>query len=145
QGALSNGKINFGSFTAPAYYPNPNNPANPDLGWEKTAKTDVAADFGLFGNRVTGSADWYRENTSDLLLARSLPGTSGYTSALQNIGSTRNSGLEVQLSSINLDNPQGLQSRSEVSFAHNKNQITGIAFHSEHTPRPREAPRSAPN
>src|SRR5947208_7245063 len=65
QGALSNGKINFGSVTAPAYYPNPANPANPDLGWEKTAKTDAAVEFGLFGNRVTGSADWYRENTID--------------------------------------------------------------------------------
>ena len=145
QGALSNGKINFGTVTAPAYYSNPNNPANPDLGWEKTAKTDVAIDFGLFKSRVTGSADLYRENTSDLLLTRSLPGTSGYASALQNIGSTRNSGLEVQLSSINLDNPQGLQWRSDVSFAHNKNEITGLAFYSDTTLCPKEAPRCDAN
>src|SRR5919197_1112921 len=109
QGALSNGKINFGTTTAAAYYSNPTNPANPDLGWEKTAKSDVAIDFGLLGNRIIGSADLYRENTSDLLLTRSLPGTSGYTSALQNIGSTRNSGMELQLSTINLNNSQGLQ------------------------------------
>ena len=145
QGALSNGKINFGTVTAPAYYSNPNNPANPDLGWEKTAKTDAAVEFGLFGNRVTGSADWYRENTSDLLLTRSLPGTSGYLSALQNIGSTRNSGLELQLSSINLNSPQGLQWRSDVSFAHNKNEITGLAFYSDTTLCPREAPRCDAN
>jgi TonB-linked SusC/RagA family outer membrane protein len=145
QGALSNGKINFGAVTAPVYYPNPNNPANPDLGWEKTAKTDAAVDFGLFGNRVTGSADWYRENTSDLLLTRSLPGTSGYTAALQNIGSTRNSGVEVQVSSINLDNRQGLQWRSDVSFAHNKNEITGLAFYSDTTLCPKEAPRCDAN
>ena len=140
QGALSNGKINFGSVTAPAYYPNPTNPANPNLGWEKTAKADVAADFGLFGNRLTGSADWYRENTSDLLLTRSLPGTSGYTSALQNIGSTRNSGLEIQLSSVNLDDPHGLIWRTEFSWAHNKNEITGLAFYSDTTLCPKQAP-----
>lgn len=145
QGALSNGKINFGSVTAPAYYPNPSNPANPDLGWEKTAKTDAAVDFGLFGNRVIGSADWYRENTSDLLLARSLPGTSGYTSALQNIGSTRNSGVEIQISSINLDNHEGLQWRSDLSFAHNKNEITGLAFYSDTALCPKEAPRCDAN
>ena len=145
QGALSNGKINFGSVTAPAYYANPNNPANADLGWEKTAKTDAAVEFGLFGNRVTGSADVYVENTGDLLLTRSLPGTAGYTSALQNIGSTRNSGLELQLSSINLDNRQGLQWRTDVSFAHNKNEITGLAFYSDATLCPPEAPRCDAN
>jgi TonB-linked SusC/RagA family outer membrane protein len=145
QGALQNGKINFGAVTAPAYYPNTSNPANPDLGWEKTAKTDAAVDFGLFGNRVTGSVDWYRENTSDLLLTRSLPGTSGYTSALQNIGSTRNSGVEVQLSSVNLNNPHGLQWRTEISWAHNKNEITGLAFYSDTTLCPKEAPRCDAN
>jgi hypothetical protein len=145
QGALSNGKINFGTTTAAAYYSNPTNPANPDLGWEKTGKTDVALDFGLLANHVTGSVDFYRENTSDLLLTRSLPGTSGYTSALQNIGSTRNSGIEMQLSSINLDNAQGLQWRTDVAFAHNKNEITGLAFYSDTTLCPKEAPRCDAN
>jgi hypothetical protein len=145
QGALSNGKINFGSVTAAAYYPNTNNPANPDLGWEKTAKTDAAIEFGLFGNRIIGSADWYRENTSDLLLTRSLPGTSGYAQALQNIGSTRNSGLELQLSSVNLDNRHGLQWRTDISWAHNKNEITGLAFYSDTTLCPKEAPRCDAN
>jgi TonB-linked SusC/RagA family outer membrane protein len=145
QGALSNGKINFGTVTAPAYYSNPTNPANPDLGWEKTSKSDVAIDFGLFKNRLIGSLDFYRENTSDLLLTRSLPGTSGYTSALQNIGSTRNSGMEWQVSSINLDNAQGLQWRSDVVFAHNKNEITGLAFYSDTTLCPKEAPQCDAN
>src|SRR6185503_2979768 len=130
---------------APAYYANPNNPANPDLGWEKTAKTDAAVEFGLFGNRVTGSVDLYVENTGDLLLTRSLPGTAGYASALQNIGSTRNSGIELQVSSINLDNRQGLQWRTEFSWAHNKNAITGLAFYSDSTLCPREAPRCDAN
>ena len=145
QGALSNSKINFGNVVSPAYYSNPTNPANPDLGWEKTAKSNVAIDFGLIGNRVIGSADFYRENTSDLLLTRSLPGTSGYTSALQNIGSTRNAGMEWQISTINLNKPQGLQWRSDVAFAHNKNEITGLAFYSDTALCPKEAPRCDAN
>ena len=140
QGALSNGKINFGSATAPAYYPNPGNPANPDLGWEKTDQTDVAVEFGLFDNRLTGSADWYRMNTTDLLLSRSLPGTSGYNSALQNIGSTRNTGIELQLSSINLQNWHGFRWQTDLNWAHNKNEITGLAAYSDPTACPPAAP-----
>ncbi|NJD09708.1 MAG: SusC/RagA family TonB-linked outer membrane protein [Gemmatimonadetes bacterium] len=145
QGALSNGKINFGSVTAAAYYPNPGNPANPDLGWEKTTKSDAGIEFGLFDNRITGSGDWYRENTSDLLLSRSLPGTSGYTSALQNIGSTRNSGIELQISTINLQGWHGLRWQSDIAWAHNKNEITGLAFYSDTTACPRNAPRCDAN
>jgi TonB-linked SusC/RagA family outer membrane protein len=145
QGALSNGKLNFGSTTAPAYYPNPGNPANPDLGWEKTTKSDAAVEFGLFDNRISGSADWYRENTSDLLLNRSLPGTAGYTSALQNIGSTRNSGIELQLSSTNLQNWHGWRWQTDLNFAHNKNEITGLAFYSDTTACPKAAPRCDAN
>lgn len=127
QGALSNGKINFGSTTASAYYPNPNNPANPDLTWEKTAKKDAGVEYGLFNNRITGSLDWYQENTSDLLLGRSLPATSGYSSALQNIGSTKNNGIELQLSTINLESWHGLRWQSDLNWAQNRNKITALA------------------
>jgi TonB-linked SusC/RagA family outer membrane protein len=145
QGALSSGKLNFGSVTAPAYYPNPGNPANPDLGWEKTTQTDVAMEFGLFGNRLTGSVDWYRMNTTDLLMTRSLPGTSGYNSALQNIGATRNTGVELQLSSVNLENWHGLRWQTDLNWATNKNEITNLAFYSDPTACPAEAPRCDSN
>jgi hypothetical protein len=140
QGALSQCKINFGTTTAPAYYPDSNNPANPDLGWEKTTKKDVGVEFGLFSNRLTGSADWYLEDTNDLLLRRSLPATSGYSSALQNIGSTRNSGIELQLSSINVQNWHGIRWQTDVNWAHNRNEITGLAFYSDSTACPTAAP-----
>jgi TonB-linked SusC/RagA family outer membrane protein len=140
QGALANGKINFGTTTAAAYYPNPSNPANPNLGWETTTKMDAGAEFGLLDNRVSGTVDLYRENTGDLLLRRSLPGTSGYTSALQNIGSTRNSGVEVQLSSINLEDWHGLRWTMDIGWAHNKNEITGLAAYSDTNACPEAAP-----
>jgi TonB-linked SusC/RagA family outer membrane protein len=145
QGALSNGKINFGTTTAPAYYPNGTNPANPELGWEKTTKKDAAVEFGLFANRLTGSIDLYREDTNDLLLRRSLPGTSGYSSALQNIGSTRNSGIEIQLSSVNVEDWNGLRWQTDINWAHNKNEITGLAFYSDTTACPPAAPQCDAN
>jgi TonB-linked SusC/RagA family outer membrane protein len=145
QGALSNGKINFGTTTAPAYYPNPGNPANPDLGWEKTTKKDLGIEFGLFANRLNGNVDLYQEDTKDLLLTRSLPGTAGFNSALQNIGSTRNSGIELQLSSVNVQDWHGLRWQTDVSWAHNKNEITGLAFYSDTTACPPVAPRCDAN
>lgn len=140
QGALGAGKLNFGANTFPAYYPNPGNPANPNLGWEKTAQTDVALEYGLFANRITGSADWYRQNTTDLLLSRSLPGTTGYSSTLQNVGATRNQGIELQLSTINVQNWHGLRWNTDVNWSHNKNEITALAFYSDPTTCPTEAP-----
>ena len=145
QGALSAGKINFGSTTANAYYPDPNNPANPNLGWEKTNKLDVGVEFGVLQNRISGTVDWYKEETSDLLLRRSLPGTSGYTAALQNIGSTMNKGLELQLSSLNLENWHGINWQTDVSWAHNKNEITGLAAYSDTAACPPIAPRCDAN
>ena len=53
--------------------------------------------------------------------------------------------MELQLSSINLDDSQGLQWRSDVAFAHNKNEITGLAFYSDTTLCPKEAPRCDAN
>jgi TonB-linked SusC/RagA family outer membrane protein len=141
QGALANGKINFGTATTNAYFPDANNPANPDLSWEKTTKRDIGIELGIFANRITGSADWYRETTDDLLLRFSTPGTSGYTSALKNIGSTLNRGIELQLSTVNLENWHGLRWQSDLSWAQNHNEITALAAYSPAEACPPAAPQ----
>ncbi len=127
QGALSQTLYNFGATTAPGWTLNPSNPPNPNLGWETTAQTDAALEFGVLNNRISGSADWYKQDTKDLLLTRTLPATAGFTSALQNIGSTRNTGVELQLSSINVQNWHGIRWQTDLSWAHNHNEITGLA------------------
>jgi TonB-dependent starch-binding outer membrane protein SusC len=63
------------------------NIANPDLRWEKSAQTDVGLDLGLFNNRVQLTADVYVKNTTDLLLSRSIPLSSGFGSVFGNFGS----------------------------------------------------------
>jgi TonB-linked SusC/RagA family outer membrane protein len=127
QGALARTLYNFGTTTAGGYAPNASNPANPNLKWEKTAQTDGGVEFGLLRDRITGTVDLYRQNTSDLLLRRTLPQTSGYSQALQNIGKTRNSGIEIALSSINIDHPNGFRWQTDLSWAHNHNQIVALA------------------
>lgn len=70
---------------------------NSDLGWEVSKTIDVGLDYSIMNGRFNGSIDWYSTRTSDILLARNLPYTSGYSSVLQNIGSTASSGVEFSI------------------------------------------------
>ncbi|WP_439488683.1 SusC/RagA family TonB-linked outer membrane protein [Algoriphagus sp.] len=93
------------------------------LGWEETASLNFGIDFGFFNNRVTGSVDIYEQNTSDLLIERAVPATSGFTSAWDNVGKTRNRGIELLLSTINIDQPTGFKWSTDFTFTHNKEEI----------------------
>lgn len=70
---------------------------NPALKWEKTKAFNVGVDFGLFKNRISGTIDFYKTNTSDLLLLRQLPSSSGVSVTYDNVGKTENTGIDVAL------------------------------------------------
>nr|MBI1229710.1 SusC/RagA family TonB-linked outer membrane protein [Cytophagales bacterium] len=99
---------------------------NPDLGWEISKTINVGLDFGLFNDRVTGSLELYNTNTQDLLLSRLLPITSGYQSILQNIGATRNRGIEFSASSYVIDNKDGLRWDVSFNIFSNKEEIVEL-------------------
>ncbi len=115
----------FGGAGAFGYAPN--TIANPELKWEKTATLDAGVDFGLLDNRLSGTIDYYRANTTDLLMNRSIPYSLGYQSITQNIGATRNSGIELALSAIALDGWHGIRWSHDITFSKNKNEITALA------------------
>ncbi|QNP52778.1 SusC/RagA family TonB-linked outer membrane protein [Hymenobacter qilianensis] len=96
QSLLSRIPYAFGE-TAAAGYTFANRIGNPELGWEISLTKNVGLDFGFLDNRVTGSVDVYDTKTSDLLLNRFLPLSSGVSFITQNIGQTRNRGVEVGL------------------------------------------------
>lgn len=73
---------------------------NENLTWETTTSYDFGVDFGLFGNRIYGSADFYINKTKDLLYAQSLPLSSVYSHVLSNIGKTKGHGLEIQIGGV---------------------------------------------
>jgi TonB-linked SusC/RagA family outer membrane protein len=124
QGTLTRTRYNFGG--SPAFGFRPGAIANPELEWEKTSQYDVGLEFGVFNNRVTATVDLYRAETDDLLMLRTLPPTSGFSNVVQNIGKTRNSGIELQLSSINLNNWKGLSWTTDMNWTHNKNEIVRL-------------------
>lgn len=83
----------FGGKSIAGYYPS--NMANDKLKWETTAQIDAGVDLAFFDNRIKFTGDWYRKNTYDLLLEATIPASSGFTTEMLNIGSMRNSGLEL--------------------------------------------------
>jgi TonB-linked SusC/RagA family outer membrane protein len=98
---------------------------NPDLKWELTNTLNIGLDFGFFKNRLTGTVDYYDSRTHDLLLARVLPTTSGFSTIVQNVGKTRNNGVEIGLSSVNIEN-KDFSWTSTLNVTHNKEQIVDL-------------------
>ncbi len=90
------------------------------LGWERTSQFNVGADFGLFNDRLTFEVDYYYKYTTDLLLYRTLPSTSGYTGVWSNFGTLENKGLEFALRSNNLTGRFSWTTDFNISFNRNK-------------------------
>jgi len=114
--------VNYGGNAALAPFQIP----NPDLEWEKTAQVDVGIDFGFFNDRLTGEIDYYKKNTTDLLLNVPVPSTSGFRSQTQNIGSLENEGLEFVLN-YNLITQSDFTWSSSINISRNQNRITKLA------------------
>ncbi|HEY4150051.1 MAG TPA: TonB-dependent receptor [Chitinophagaceae bacterium] len=82
----------------PAYQlATPSTLANANLKWETTVTRDIGTDFNLLGNRLSGTDDVYWNTTKDLLLNTTIPGITGFTNTLANIGQTSNKGIEISL------------------------------------------------
>jgi TonB-linked SusC/RagA family outer membrane protein len=100
--------------------------ANPNLKWESTASLNAGIDIGLFNDRITATVEHYVSNTKNILLRRSIPGSTGYTEVLENIGATRNTGWEVTLSTVNINNENGFQWTTDLNFSTNRNEIVQL-------------------
>lgn len=99
---------------------------NKALGWEKTATTNFGVDFGFLNNRISGSIEYYVANTSNLLLNKAIPYMTGYTTILTNVGKTRNKGLEITLSTVNIKT-RDFTWKTDFTFSTNKEEIMELA------------------
>ncbi len=98
---------------------------NPDLGWEQTTEFDIGADVSLFAGRVQFIFDYYYNQTNDLLLSEALPFTTGFGSILGNLGEVTNEGMELTISTVNVDNE--VRWTSQFNISQNKNIIKKLA------------------
>ncbi len=104
----------------------PANLGNPDLQWETTEEFNVGLEFGIWNQRLSFSADYYVKNTEDLLALVNLPPTSGFSTTIQTIGSTRNNGVEFNLGAV-LMRRNKLRWDANFNIAANRNEVTETA------------------
>lgn len=97
---------------------------NPDLTWETTYTHNIGLDFSFFKGAVSGSVEVYQNDTKDLLINFPIPG-SGYDSQYQNVGSTRNRGVELTLN-MPLVQTKDFSLNIGGNIAYNKNKVTDL-------------------
>jgi TonB-linked SusC/RagA family outer membrane protein len=100
RGSLSRTVYSFAGNAAYGY--RPGSISNPELGWENSATANLGLDFGFMDNRIAGTFELYQTHTTDLLLERQIPITSGFNSVFENIGETMNKGWELSLVTRNI-------------------------------------------
>lgn len=99
--------------------------SNPDLRWEKSKQLDVGIDLSFFGGRIEFMADYYRKITTDLLYSLQLPSTTGYETTMTNLGKIRNQGLEMSLTTRNIQTREFLWTTS-LNYTMNRSMVLDI-------------------
>jgi len=98
---------------------------NPNLKWETTTTFDVGFEFGFLKNRISGELGFYNKNSKDLFLNVSVPGSGGYNSFLANVGKVRNTGVEFNIKSFNIDT-RNFTWNTEFNISYNKNKVLDV-------------------
>ncbi len=94
----------WGPYSSTMYYGYaPSSPANPDLKWEETSQINIGVDMGFMDNRLGITFDYFKKNTTDLLVPKPLPGYSGNGSEayiISNLGEVQNTGFEAGINFV---------------------------------------------
>lgn len=107
-----------------------NRMANPTLQWEKTASWNFGLDFGFLNDRISGSLEYYDMRTHDMIMNQRLPEFTGFSSITTNLGQVDNRGVEISISSLNIDN-NILKWTTTLGFSYNKNEIKHLYYEYE--------------
>ncbi|PIB35732.1 SusC/RagA family TonB-linked outer membrane protein [Reichenbachiella sp. 5M10] len=100
--------------------------ANPNLKWEETSMTNFGLDLGLMSNQVTLSAEYYINRSSDILMPRVLPLSSGFHngSVVENIGEMETKGIELNLGFQDFEGD--FQWSASLLFGTSRNEVLGL-------------------
>lgn len=102
-----------------------NNLGNANLRWEETKGLNVGIDFSVLKNRISGTIDAWKTTTDDIILSRNLPIITGYANILDNLGKTRNTGIELTLNTVNISG-NDFKWETSLNFTSYKNTIVSL-------------------
>ena len=103
----------------------PNSPDNSSLSWEKNYTWNVGLDAGFFDSRLNFQFDVYNRKTTDMLLSKQVPQTSGFSSNFMNIGAMNNKGIEIQMDGDIIRN-RDVVWNAGFNFSYNKSTILDL-------------------
>ena len=118
----------------PIYYPidgswnkgfYPSSIVNKVLKWETSNEINVGLDYGFLRGRISGTIDVYQKKSKDLLFNVKLPLVSGGGYLWTNVGSVRNRGIELSLTTVNIEN-KDWNWQTTFNFSHNQNEVLEI-------------------
>ncbi|WP_185958214.1 SusC/RagA family TonB-linked outer membrane protein [Fodinibius sediminis] len=126
QGTLTRTTYQFGENAGYGY--RPGQISNAHLQWETSRQLNIGLNYGLWESRIRGSIEYYQTTTTDMLLERNLPITSGFSSVFENVGETRNTGIELTLSSQNIidQGRGGFSWSSDLTLSSNREEIVDL-------------------
>lgn len=101
------------------------NLSNPDLRWERNSSVNFGLDYSIVKGRVSGSFDIYQRTTKDLLVNRSLPTVTGFSSILVNLGEVQNKGFEMSVNTVNM-RKRNFTWNTTVGIWTNRNKIVHL-------------------
>jgi TonB-linked SusC/RagA family outer membrane protein len=104
------------AFQVPSVY------SNPDLSWETTWQKNLGVDIAILKNRFNLSVDVYQSKTDNLLLLDSNLPSTGSTYSWLNVGSLQNRGIEVELSTTNI-NTKNFNWSTSANYSSNRNKL----------------------
>ncbi len=99
---------------------------NTNLTWQRSAEYNLALDFAVLKSRLTGSVEVYSTKTTGIILPNQLPVTNGASSQISNLGSSSDKGLEISLSSVNIQNRNGFGWSTDFNVAFNRERIDAL-------------------
>ena len=113
-----------GETVTPGY--TPSGIPNTELQWESNQTFNVGLDLGFFRQRLTITPEFYLNRSSHLLLNSKVPMSSGFTTMMRNIGKTRNIGVDLTVTSVNIDK-NDFTWTTNLNISHNKNEIAALS------------------
>lgn len=119
------GRTSYAWDNTAAFGYRPNTIGNPDLRWETSTTFNTGFDFSILKNKIFGSIEYYITNTSDLLAPQPLPNSTGFGGFTTNIGETQNRGIELSLSTLNIERGDFTWS-TDMIFTRNREEIISL-------------------
>ncbi len=98
--------------------------ANPTLQWERTREANVGLDASFFNGRLNVTFDAYDNLTDKLLFAQPIPFTTGFGDVQGNIGKISNRGMELTISTVNVD--KAVRWNTDLNLAFNQNKVVEL-------------------